>query len=310
MKKITIIDASTLLPGPFASYLLMKHLDCDVIKIEDSNQPDPFMYMRPTKDGIGLGYQAINKNKRILKVDFRNNGQDELKKEIAHADIFLENFKKGRAYKLGIAYEDLVKINPHILYCSISGYGGQTPLSQKSAHDLNILALSGYLDQSNSLGNLSVLPPMLHADIITAYHTTLSILSSYYTQDIPKHLEISMYEAFLEAMTVNNIPQLVTKKDFTAADYIMSGRLPCYGIYESQDGGYVAVAALEKPLWIDFCTHINRQDCIEKQFEPDVVHDIAKEMKKYNRMHWFSDDLDFCVTPVLSINEARKKTYV
>jgi len=310
MKKIKVVDVSTLLPGPFTSFLLMKHLDCEVVKIEDSNQPDPLMYMRPTKDGIGLGYQSINQKKKILNVDFRNNGIDIIKKEIKDADIFLENFKIGRSYKLGISYEDLLRINPHLLYCSISGFGSKTPLAGKSAHDLNILALSGYLDQQYALGGVPSLPPFLLADICTAYHTTVSLLATLIQNRVPKHLEISMYDAFLEAMTVNTYAQQVTKKKYTASDYLMSGALPCYGVFDTKDGGKVAVAALEKPLWVDFCSHIHREDLVEKQFEREIVHDIAHEMKKFDRMHWLARDLDFCVTPVLAIQEAVAKRYV
>ncbi|KKQ33838.1 MAG: hypothetical protein US50_C0070G0006 [Candidatus Nomurabacteria bacterium GW2011_GWB1_37_5] len=310
MKKIKIVDASTLVPGPFASFLLMKHLDCDVLKIEDIHQPDPLINMRPTKDGTGLGYQSINQKKRIVKVDLRNNGLETLKREIKDANVFLENFKAGRTFKLGISYQDLTKINPSLIYCSISGFGSKTPLAHKSAHDLNILALSGYLDQQYKLAAAISLPPLLLADTFTTYHSGLRILSILVKNDLPAHLEISMYEAFLEAMTLNNYPQLISQKDFSAADFIMSGKFPCYGVYSTKDGGKVAVAAIEKPLWIDFCSHINRQDLVEKQFEIETTQAIAQEMKKYDREHWLADDIDFCVTPVLSINEAKNYKYV
>lgn len=310
MKKIKIVDASSLLPGPFSSYLLMKHLGCDVVKIEDINQPDPLINVRPTKDGVGLGYQSINQKKRILKVNYRNDGSEIIKKEVKDANIFLENFKSGRSFKLRISYEDLIKTNPNLIYCSISGFASKTSLANKSAHDLNILALSGYLDQQYKLSSIFPLPPLLFADMFTAYYTALSIASVLFKGSSPIRLKISMYEAFLEAMTLNNYPQLITHQNFSASDYIMSGKLPCYGIYDSKDGGKVAVAAIEKPLWIDFCSHIGRRDLIEKQFEIESTEEINKEIKKYNREHWLSDNLDFCVTPVLSINEAAGKKYV
>lgn len=310
MKIIKIIDASTLIPGPFTTFLLEKHLDCDVIKVEDVNQPDSLINMRPTKDGIGLGYKIINQKKKIIKIDFRKEGVDTIKKEVIDADIFIENFKKGRTYKLGIAYEDLVKINSKLIYCSISGFSTNTPLENKSAHDLNILALSGYLDQQLKLGSIEALPPILLADTFTSYHTALILLSALLKNTKPSNINISMYEALLESMTISNNPQLLTKKDYTPSDFIMSGKIPCYSIYESKDGGKVVVAALEKSLWVDFCAHINREDILERQFDPDISSQVAKEIKKYNRDHWLSDDIDFCVSPILSINEAAKRRYV
>lgn len=310
MKKIKIIDASTLLPGPFTSFLLNKYLDCEVIKFEDSNQPDPLINMRPTKDGVGLGYLAINQKKQIVKVDFRKDGLEKIKQESKNADIFLENFKTGRAFKLGIGYEDLIKINPKLLYCSIAGFSSKSVLAKKSAHDLNILALSGYLDQQYKLENINTLPPLLLADLFTAYHTSFVLLAAIIKEQTPIHMEISMYDAFLEALTINNYPQITLHKDFSPPDFIMSGKLPCYGVYETRDKKKVAIAAIEKPLWIDFCSHITREDLVEKQFESETITEISNEMKKYDRDHWLSNDLDFCVTPVLSINEAYEKKFV
>ncbi len=80
--KIKIVDISTLIPGPFASFLLRKHLRAEVLKIEDINQPDALINMRPTENGIGLGYSGINSEKKILRVDMRKDGVERIKQEI------------------------------------------------------------------------------------------------------------------------------------------------------------------------------------------------------------------------------------
>lgn len=309
-KKIKIVDLSTLIPGPFASFILKKELPAEVIKIEDINQPDALANMRPTKDGIGLGYSGINSGKKILKVDMRKDGVERIKHEIKDATVFIENFKIGKAFKMGIGFEDLSKINSNLIYCSISGFPESHPLSKKSAHDLNILSLSGYLDQQLRLGESLALSPMLLADIFTAYHASVKILINMLNHEGGVHLKVSMYEAFLVAMSFNNIPQLQQKNDFYPNDFIMSGAFPCYSVYKTKDGGFVAVAALEKPLWIDFCHHLGHEDWINEQFNIKFTVRIAEEMRKYDRLHWLKDDLDFCVTSVLSINEAYKNGYV
>jgi crotonobetainyl-CoA:carnitine CoA-transferase CaiB-like acyl-CoA transferase len=310
MKKIKIVDVSSLIPGPFASFLLAKHLNCEVLKIEDTNQPDPLINMRPTKNGIGLGYLALNENKKIIKVDFREKGVDMIKDEAKDADIFIENFKTGRTLKLGVAYEDLIKNNSRLIYCSITGFAPKSALSGKSAHDLNILALSGYLEQQYKLGDRVPLPPLLLADSFTAHNAALRVAAAIIKNELPCHVEISMHEALLEAMTINNYPQLITNNDFSTSEFLFSGRLPCYGVFDTKDGRKVAVAALEKPLWVDFCTHLKREDLTEKQYEPEITQQIEAELKKYEMEHWLSNDLDFCVTPVLSYLEAVKLKYV
>ncbi len=308
-KQLTILDVSTLLPGPFTSFLLNKHLNVHVEKIEDINHSDPLAHMRPTKDGIGLGYMAINKNKHITKLDFRKDGIEIIKRKAQSSDIFIENYKPGKAFRLGLGFEDLQQVNPHIIYCSLTGFGPSHPLAKKSAHDLNILALSGFLDQQQKMRSASFLPPLLLADLFTAYQSAIKILSCLISNSRGIHLEISMYEAFQEAMILNNYPQLTTQADFNAIDYIMSGMYPCYGLYQARDG-WVAVAAIEKPLWIDFCHHLDRQPWIDQQFDMTLTKDIALVMRQFDRGHWEQENLDFCVSPVLSVTEAQQRQYV
>lgn len=307
---IKIVDFSTLIPGPFTSFILKNHLNAEVVKIEDINHPDALANMRPSEEGIGLGYIGINSGKKILRVDMRRNGIEKIMKEVRTASVFIENFKTGRASKLGLGYEDILAINPKVIYCSINGYSINHPLSRKSTHDLNILAICGYLDQQIRLGGSQALSPLLLADTFTAYHASVRILVSLLNRSEGSHLQISMYDAALEAMYFNNYPQITKKKEFSVNDFIMSGKFPCYSLYKSKDDGFVVVAALEKPLWIDFCHHLGHEEWIEEQFNINLLKNVSDEIKKYDRHHWFQDDLDFCVTPVLSICEAKKEKYV
>lgn len=304
---LKIIDNSTLVPGPFTSYLLQKNLEASVTKIEDINQPDPLSFLRPTKDGIGIAYQEINKNKEIVKIDFHQNGSQKIKDLIKASDIFIENNKPGRTFKMGISFEDLVKENPKLVYVSIVGFPSDHPLSAKSTHDLNILALSGFLDQQYTLNHVTNPPPLVLADIFTAYYTANKIMSALIQKNTGIHLTISMWDAFNQAMSINNLPQLITQQDINTTDELMSGIYPCYHVYSTKDG-LVAVAALEAPLWIDFCQHINRPDLASQQFEPSIINEIEKIIGTTSKSTWL--DNDFCVTPVLSIIEAETLKYV
>lgn len=307
--RIKIVDLSTLIPGPFATFLLQKYLDAEVIKFEDTKRGDNLKLLRPTQNGISLAYQAINNRKKIIPVDLRGDGLDKIKKEIKEADVFVQNYKAGRGEKYGLGFEDLLSINPHILYCSISGYGEKHPFAQKGAHDLNILGLSGYLDQQVRLTSSFSLPPVQIADILTSYHICLQIISCLYKKETGKHITVSMFEATLEALTLYNSPQLMSKTPISIEDNVMSGLYPCYRLYKSSDKRWVVVAALESAFWVDFCHALNREDLISKQFVIEATKEVEKEIGKYKRDYWLKDDYDFCVTPVLNINEAKKLGY-
>ncbi len=308
--KIKIVDLSTLIPGPFATFLLQKYIDAEVIKFEDLQRGDNLKLLRPTQDGIGLSYHSINKSKKIIQIDLRGNGLSIIKKELLTADIFVQNYKSGRGDKIGLGYEDVLSINPQILYCSISGYSENHPLVKKGAHDLNILGLSGYLDEQIRLTGTFSPPPIQLADILTSYSVCLQILSSLYKDEKGKYINYSMYDAVLEALTLYNFPILMSKNASVLEDSVMSGQYPCYRLYKSSDNKWVVVAVLEKTLWVDFCNILKRDDLIDKQFDSDTVKEVDKEMGKYKSNYWLNDEFDFCVTPVININEAKKLGYV
>lgn len=310
MDRIKIVDLSTLIPGPFSTHLLGKYLGGEVIKFEDISYGDPLSQLRPTKNGIGLGYLSINNKKKIQKVDFRADGVAKIKKEVKDATVFIENFREGKAYKLGLGFDDVKKINKDIIYCSVRGYPKDNPLSSKAAHDLNILSLSGYLELQMMGGNQHTIPPMPLADIYTSYHLALRIAASIFKKQKGVHLRISMYEAMLEALTIQNDPQLATKQEPITKELILNGQYPCYTVYNSKEDKKVAVAALEKSLWIDFCHELKREDLIVKQFDVQAKKEVQKEMEEYKSSYWLNPSFDFCVTPVFSINEAAKLNYV
>lgn len=295
-----IVDISTLVPGPFTSFLCQKYLNTEVIKFEDTANIDQLKLLKPTRNGIGFAYQTINKNKNIQNISFRED-LNLITQELKNAAVFIHNLRSQKAFKMSLSYEDVMQINPNIIYVSISGYPENHPMQNKAAHDLNILALSGYLYAQEN--NLHV-PPILLADIFTSYNATIQIMSSLIKQQNGNHLRISMYEAFLEATTVNNMPQIETRELTNSKDYIMSGDYPCYSIYQAKDG-YVAVAAIEKPLWIDFCIYIKKPELIEKQFDRDIKSQIQEVLILYEKNTWLSTELDMCVTPVCNLIEMK-----
>ncbi len=299
---LNILDFSTLVPGPFATHLLQKHAGAQVEKIEDSEKPDPLSLLKPTTDGIGIGYSRINDHKNIVKTSIKGNLSATLSDNIKKSDVCLHNFKPNRAFKLGLSYEDVHAINPDLIYVSISGYNANHALAGKSAHDLNILSVSGYLDPILHEHTLSI-PPILMADIFTSYHLATVLLSALFKGDKGKHLEISMFDALSEAFTLTTGTQQKTALAYKPMDNVMSGRYPCYHIYPCSDG-FVAVAALEQPLWVDFCTHLSKPAWSDKQFEPSIIPEISSVLAQTDKKHWLASDLDFCVTPVLDAKEA------
>ena len=146
---IRVIDVTHVLAGPFAAYQLAV-LGADVIKIDDPNDPDQSRSSGSDKElnrrQMGTGFLTQGSNKRAVTLDLKTEHDREiLKKLVATADVFVENYRPGAFAALGLGYEDLAKINPRLIYASFSAFGQEGPRGQQTAYDHVIQATSGIM---------------------------------------------------------------------------------------------------------------------------------------------------------------------
>ncbi len=295
-----ILDLSTLLPGPFASYLL--HTDgVEVTKVEDGKNRDALRTIPPTEDGVSVVYTEINKNKRIEVIDYRNPADtSRLKQLVSSTDVLIENYRPGRLDKLGFSYGDCLNLNDRIVYCSITSFPTNHPLYGKPAHDLNILALSGYLKLNNSLT-----PPVLPlADIFTSYEASIAILQCMLSIR-PRKLEISMFNSIRRAGLFSMLPEIHIQRLIKDTENILWGGFPCYSVYKTKDAGYVAVAAIEDIFWNDFCSKFKVESLIPHAFNLEQKEEVARLIGNHSLQEINDLNLD-CVTPILSSVESNK----
>jgi crotonobetainyl-CoA:carnitine CoA-transferase CaiB-like acyl-CoA transferase len=152
----TCIDVSGHVAGPYASSLL-GDLGCEVIKIELPNGGDTHRGRNPKYEGYGPSFRALNRNKKSVTLNLREKKAREiLLKLLAGADIFLENFRPPTRKQLGLDYEDLAKLNPKLIHCSISGYGQSGPYRDKPGFDTIGQALSGMMSLVTDLDDPKV----------------------------------------------------------------------------------------------------------------------------------------------------------
>jgi crotonobetainyl-CoA:carnitine CoA-transferase CaiB-like acyl-CoA transferase len=146
---IRVIDVTHVLAGPFAAYQLAV-LGADVIKVDDPNDPDQSRSSGSDKElnrrQMGTGFLTQGSNKRAITLDLKTEHDREiLKKLVATADVFVENYRPGAFAALGLGYEDLAKINPRLIYASFSAFGQDGPRGQQTAYDHVIQATSGIM---------------------------------------------------------------------------------------------------------------------------------------------------------------------
>jgi crotonobetainyl-CoA:carnitine CoA-transferase CaiB-like acyl-CoA transferase len=267
---VRIIDLTRLYPGPFGTQL-MGDFGAEVIKVEDKNSPDYIRFFPPKFKDEGAGYIAVNRNKKSLALDLRSEkGKELFFKLVEKSDVVVEQFRPGVIAKMGLGYEAARKVNPRIIYCSITGFGQTGPYANVAGHDLNYMGLAGISDTIGPKGGDPVIPGIQVADVagggLMSVIGVLSALVARSTTGKGQHVDVSMFDGILPFMGMlfanykagGGLPE--------RGDSFLSGGLLCYNIYRTKDNRHVTVAGLEFKFWQRFCELIGRPDLTDKQF--------------------------------------------
>jgi len=320
LENITILDLTRLLPGPMCT-LHLADLGADVIKIEDPVSGDYARAVPPFQKNISKFFLAINRNKRSLTLDIRKEEGKTIFLELAKkADVIVESFRPGVVDKLGIGYEIIKKINPKIIYCSITGYGQTGPYSQLAGHDLNFLAYAGVIKQGPRSKGIPSIPNIQIGDLIGGTACgAMSILAAILQQKIQgkgQYLDVSIMDGLL-AHSVVGMSNIKSEEIFGIdLSDMLNGLLHCYQLYPTKDNRYMALAALEYKFWERFCRALDRDDLIIKHLDrgdqSEEVYEILIEIFKTKTLDEWVDhfkDVDCCISPVLTMEEAISQTH-
>lgn len=254
---VTILDFSTLLPGPLAS-LMLAEAGAEVIRIERPDGGDEMRSYEPRFGTDSANFAMLNRGKKSIAIDLKQAGAyDRLQPLLARADVLIEQFRPGVMQRLGLGYERLRGINPRLIYCSITGFGQTGPRTAFAGHDLNYLALSGLLGLARGADGTPNLPFTPVADIAGgSYPAVMNIMLALLARQSSGrgcHLDISMgenvftlgYWALAQGHAKGQWPR--------PGGELITGGSPRYQIYATADGGHVAAAPLEQRFWENFC---------------------------------------------------------
>jgi alpha-methylacyl-CoA racemase len=269
LDNVRVLDLSRLLPGPYATHLLAE-AGADVIKIEDTEMGDYARHTPPTTDeGFGLIYDAINRGKRSVSLDLSSeDGREVFFELVEDADVVFEQFRPGVVERLGVDYEAVQEYNDEIVYCSLSGYGQNGPYRDRVGHDLNYAATAGLLDMTRrDRDEKPRIPGIPVGDMSGGLFAAFSMISGVVSRELGdtggEYIDVSMTDAvvsFSQALA----PEVLAGRDVAPGETRLTGKYPCYGVYETADGRYVTLAALEPKFWKEFCERVGREDLLDK----------------------------------------------
>ncbi|HUH02240.1 MAG TPA: CoA transferase [Kofleriaceae bacterium] len=312
---IRVLDLSRLLPGPFLT-MALGDLGADVVKVEAPGVGDYMRQMPAAKKDLGGRYLAVNRNKRSLVLDLKSaTGRDALLRMVERADVVVETFRPGVMDRLGLGYETLKERNRAVVVCSISGFGQTGPYRDRAGHDLNYIGLAGVLAMGGeSRGRKPAMPGVQIADLaggaLWGLSAVLAALVGRGRTGEGAHLDISMTEGSLALLAAEVGNYDAGAPPPTRGAETLNGALACYGVYETSDGKYLSVGALEPKFWAAFNQAIGRTSNLAEVVAPparqaEIRAEVEAILGTKTRDEWAEllRAHDCCCEPVLELEE-------
>ena len=256
---ITVVDLTHVIAGPFCTYQLAV-MGADVIKIEPPAAPDMLRARGASEpfgeEGLGPMFTSQNANKRSISIDLKTEqGKDILRRLLGRADVLVENYRSGALDALGFGYKEVQEVKPDIIYCSMTGFGQQGPIGNRTAYDNVIQAYSGLMSASGDAdtGPVKVGPPVL--DYGTGIQAAFAISAALYQRThtgMGQRIDIAMLDSAIMLMSAN-----VTYFDQNGQPMPRTGNMSAfnagYGCYPTREGSIMIGAytgAQVRNMWI------------------------------------------------------------
>jgi alpha-methylacyl-CoA racemase len=241
-------------------------------------------------------------------------GRAALLRLATRADVVVESFRPGVADRLGIGYRAVAEANPRVVYCSTSGYGQTGPRAAWAGHDIDYLAVSGYLDCSGRRSDGGpALPGATLADSAGGgMHAAIAILAALLRRERTGHgerLDVAVADGVLSLMSLFVDEHLATGVEPGPGSDLLTGRYSCYDVYRCRDGRWLALGAIEPHFFANLCKALGLERWIPHQLDdarqPELRADLAAAFLRRDRDEWVAElaPADTCVAPVLSVAE-------
>ena len=300
---ITVLDLSSVGPAARASRWLADY-GAAVVKVAPK---DPALQITPPPHAYG-GQRGMSR----VELDLKDPADREAFLDLAAAaDVLIESFRPGVMAKLGVGYDDVRVRNPRLVYCSTTGYGQGGERSQWAGHDLNYLAMGGYLAMTQPRADGG--PPIPGATIADSagggMHAVMAILAALVARGRSgegAYLDVSVAAGVAALMELHIDEVRATGEQ---PDNVLTGRYACYDTYRAGDGRWLAVAAIERRFWANLCRLLGLERWVERQDDDDaqsaIRTDLAAAFAAQPAAHWVEllAGADTCVTLVRTVAE-------
>lgn len=266
LEDVRILDLTWQGPGPYST-MILGDLGAEIIRIG----APPTAGARQIRREAGSGraaYSSSNRNKKSILLNLKSDEGRKIFYRLAEdTDVIVEGFRPGVVERLGVDYPTMNKINPKIVYCSITGYGQSGPYRDLPGHDINYLAFSGVLDIIGESDRKPVIPINIIADYgAGAKDAAIGILSALIARGKTgkgQHVDISLTDSTIALLTQPVLDgYLMSGMAPRRGEHRLSGAYPDYTIYQTRDGKYLAIGCMEPWLWANLCRAIDKEELL------------------------------------------------
>lgn len=309
LEGIKIIDFSKWLPGQYCG-MVLGDFGADVIKVEDV-KGDVTRGFTPAKEpGMSYWHLMLNRNKRGITVNLKTPaGREVLLRLLKEADVFLEGFRPGYLKMLGLDYESVSKINPRLIYCSITGFGPEGKYKHMPSHDLNVIGLAGVAAPEDGT-DISV-PSVQVAALGGSLNAISGILMALYARERTgkgQLVNVDLYSSAINA-EITAISSVIGCRETGMPSF---GRTAShyYSVYKTKDGRYLSVGTIEPKFWQKMCRLIDLPELESRQFDfansAEIKKKLAAAFAGKTQAEWLEliGKDEFCVTPIRTLQEA------
>ena len=308
LQGIKAVELAGIGPGPMCT-MLLADLGANVVRVD-----------RTEASGLGIPmdhrYEVTSRNRRSIAVDLKQpQGRDAVLRLIDGADVLIEGFRPGVAERLGLGPEVCSKRNPRLVYGRMTGFGQDGTLAHAAGHDLNYIALTGALHAIGPRDGKPLPPLNLVGDYGGgALYLAMGVLAALVerqTSGKGQVVDAAMVEGAASLMSAFYGLHKAAKWSDRRGDNVLDSGAPYYNVYETADGGYVSIAAIENKFFAELAQRIGLEEMYVKRQNdrslwPQLQNRLAEIFRTKTRAQWCEllEGSDACFAPVLSIAEA------
>ena len=263
---IRVLDLTRVLAGPFAT-MVLGDLGADVIKVERPGDGDETRQLPPMRDGESHYFLSVNRNKRGIVIDLKQPAGGELALELARvSDVVIENFRPGVTARLGLDYDSVKRVNPEVVYCSISAFGQNGPMAERSAFDIAMQAMGGVMSVTGEAGGRPLRSGLPLADLGTGLFAAIGVLAAVVEKQRTGRgqlVDVAMFDAMAGLLTQYAERYFMTGESVRPVGNGHPAVAP-YGTYAAADGDIV-IANLGESFWPKIASAIGHPELIEDE---------------------------------------------